>query len=114
MNIAVSRNHQLPAPAQLFRLDQAPSRHRLEVVPRGGDAVRGHSSSKDAVHIENTGAATAILFGPFRLLPAQRLLLEGNEPVRIGSRALEVLIVLVEQHGELVSKKVLMSRVWPD
>jgi DNA-binding winged helix-turn-helix (wHTH) protein len=69
---------------------------------------------REVVGINNNAAVTAILFGPFRLLPAQRLLLEGNEPVRIGSRALEVLIVLVEQHGELVSKKVLMARVWPD
>jgi DNA-binding winged helix-turn-helix (wHTH) protein len=68
----------------------------------------------EAAGINNNAAPTAILFGPFRLLPAQRLLLEGNTPVRLGSRALEILVVLVEQHGELVSKKVLMTRVWPD
>jgi predicted ATPase/DNA-binding winged helix-turn-helix (wHTH) protein len=55
----------------------------------------------------------AILFGPFRLLPAQQLLLEGERPVRLGSRALEILIVLVERAGELVSKGELMARVWP-
>ena len=56
----------------------------------------------------------AILFGPFRLLPAQQLLLEGERPVRLGSRALEILIVLVERAGELVSKSELMARVWPN
>jgi predicted ATPase/DNA-binding winged helix-turn-helix (wHTH) protein len=55
-----------------------------------------------------------ILFGPFRLLPAQQLLLEGERPVRLGSRALEILIVLVERAGELVSKGELMARVWPN
>jgi DNA-binding winged helix-turn-helix (wHTH) protein len=63
---------------------------------------------------DNNGAPTAILFGPFRLLPAKRLLLEGDEPVRIGSRALEILIALVEHHGELLSKNALIERVWPD
>ena len=53
-------------------------------------------------------------FGSFRLLPTQRLLLSGDEPVRVGSRALDILIVLVERAGELVSKDELMARVWPN
>ena len=56
----------------------------------------------------------AVSFGPFRLLPTQRLLLEGEKPLRLGSRALDILIALVEHPGELVSKKELMARVWPD
>src|SRR5262249_42173464 len=57
---------------------------------------------------------TEISFGPFRLLPTQFLLLEGDKPVSVGSRALEILIALLERPGELVSKKKLMARVWPD
>ena len=53
-------------------------------------------------------------FGPFHLLPTQRLLLEGDQPVRLGSRALDILLALVERPGELVSKRELMARVWPD
>lgn len=56
----------------------------------------------------------AASFGPFCLLPAQQLLLEGETPVRLGSRALEILIALVEHAGELVTKGELMARVWPD
>ena len=52
-----------------------------------------------------TDGGTAIAFGPFRLLPAQRMLLEGNAPVRLGSRALDILIALVERPGEVVSKE---------
>src|SRR5262249_33921702 len=55
-----------------------------------------------------------ISFGPFRLLPAQFLLLERNKPVPLGSRALEILIVLLERPGELFSKEELMARVWPN
>ncbi len=52
-------------------------------------------------------------FGPFHLVPAQQLLLEGDQPVRLGSRALDILIALVENAGELVSKDDLVARVWP-
>jgi DNA-binding winged helix-turn-helix (wHTH) protein len=39
---------------------------------------------------------------------------EGEAPVRIGSRALDILTTLVERPGDLVSKGELLSRVWPD
>jgi len=57
---------------------------------------------------------TEVSFGPFRLLPTQFLLLEGDNPVPLGSRALQILIVLLERPGELVSKQELMARVWPN
>src|SRR6202171_39312 len=94
-----------PPPAELFTPDRTHSRHHLMAVPDAMDAQPGQSLSTEAVRIDNNAAG--IVFGPFRLLPAERLLLEGNEPVRIGSRALEVLIALVEHHGELLSKNAL-------
>jgi DNA-binding winged helix-turn-helix (wHTH) protein len=39
--------------------------------------------------------------------------LKGDKPVSLGSRALEILTVLLERPGELVSKEELMDRVWP-
>jgi DNA-binding winged helix-turn-helix (wHTH) protein len=59
-------------------------------------------------------AGGAISFGPFRLFPAQRLLLEADKTVPLGSRALDILITLIERAGEVVSKTELMARVWPD
>ena len=59
-------------------------------------------------------APSEISFGSFRLLPTQFLLLEGDKPVSLGSRALEILIVLLEHPGELVTKEELMTRVWPN
>jgi DNA-binding winged helix-turn-helix (wHTH) protein len=53
-------------------------------------------------------------FGPFRLFAAQRLLLEHEKPLRLGSRALEILTVLLENPGALVTKEELVARVWPD
>lgn len=55
----------------------------------------------------------SILFGPFCLRPAAHVLLEGNTPVHIGARALDLLIVLIEHAGELVTKEELFDRVWP-
>ena len=64
---------------------------------------------------EPAGATpTEVSFGPFRLLRTQFLLLEGDKPLPVGSRALEILIVLLERRGELVSKQELMARVWPN
>ena len=56
----------------------------------------------------------AICFGSFRLLVGQHLLLKANRPVRLGSRALEVLVALVKRAGDVVSKEELMARVWPN
>jgi len=61
----------------------------------------------------NAAVTREISFGAFRLLPAQFLLLEEGEPVTLGSRALEILIALLERHGELITKQELMARVWP-
>ncbi len=56
----------------------------------------------------------AIAFGPFLLLPRQALLLESDRPVRLGSRAMEILTALAERPGEVLSKEELIARVWPD
>jgi predicted ATPase/DNA-binding winged helix-turn-helix (wHTH) protein len=52
-------------------------------------------------------------FGPFRLQPEQQLLSKAGQPVSIGSRALELLIALVERAGETVTKEQLLARAWP-
>jgi predicted ATPase/DNA-binding winged helix-turn-helix (wHTH) protein len=56
----------------------------------------------------------AIWFGPFCLRPAQQLLLEADIPIRIGARALDLLIALVERAGEVMTKDELVARVWPN
>jgi DNA-binding winged helix-turn-helix (wHTH) protein len=53
-------------------------------------------------------------FGPFNLLVSERLLTKAGAPVELGARALDILIVLISTPNEVVSKKDLMSRVWPD
>ena len=52
-------------------------------------------------------------FGRFRLSPQKRVLLSDSIPVPLGSRAFDILIQLVERHGELVSNEELIARTWP-
>ena len=54
------------------------------------------------------------VFGSFRLLPEQRLLLDGEKPLPLGSRALDILIALAERAGETIRKDELIARAWPD
>lgn len=60
------------------------------------------------------GGGAEYLFGPFRLIPARRVLLRGEVPQRIGGRALDILATLVAHAGRLVSKRELFAAVWPD
>lgn len=60
------------------------------------------------------GTAEDVRFGPFRLMPARRLLLRGDKTLPLGGRALDILIALVDRAGEVLSRRDLMSRVWPD
>lgn len=53
-------------------------------------------------------------FGPYRLVPRERCLYRDDCPVRLGSRALEILIALMERPGELLSNEALLARVWPN
>lgn len=52
-------------------------------------------------------------FGPFRFLPRRQLLLLKGRPVKLGGRAFELLQLLVQRCGELVSKNELMAAAWP-
>jgi DNA-binding winged helix-turn-helix (wHTH) protein len=62
----------------------------------------------------NRAAAEATLeFGRFRVLLRQRQLAADGVPIELGTRALDLLMVLLEADGSLVSKDELLSRVWP-
>jgi predicted ATPase/DNA-binding winged helix-turn-helix (wHTH) protein len=54
-----------------------------------------------------------LVFGRFRFVVHSRELTASGTPVPIGNRALEVLSVLIEARGDLVTKDELLERVWP-
>jgi predicted ATPase/DNA-binding winged helix-turn-helix (wHTH) protein len=55
----------------------------------------------------------SVEFGRFRVVPHRRQLFVDGEPVRLGGRAFDVLMALVEASGAVVSKDALMHHVWP-
>jgi DNA-binding winged helix-turn-helix (wHTH) protein len=62
----------------------------------------------------NRAAPEASLeFGRFRVLLRQRLLLADGVPIKLGTRAFELLLALLEANGALVTKVQLLARVWP-
>jgi predicted ATPase/DNA-binding winged helix-turn-helix (wHTH) protein len=54
-----------------------------------------------------------IRVGAFELFPSERTLCAAGKPMELGARAFDLLLVLVEHHGRLVTKATLLDRVWP-
>ena len=52
-------------------------------------------------------------FGPFELSIGSRLLTNGAKVVPLGARAMDILIILVEQANTVVGRSTLIERVWP-
>ena len=55
-----------------------------------------------------------IRWGRFVVQTGERQLLVDGEPARLGARAFDVLLALIDNAGRTVSKNALLDRVWPD
>jgi DNA-binding winged helix-turn-helix (wHTH) protein/tetratricopeptide (TPR) repeat protein len=56
----------------------------------------------------------AYTFGCFRLDPARRRLFGGQESISLPERAFQLLLLLIQAGGEVVSKETLAAKVWPE
>ncbi|HET7085407.1 MAG TPA: winged helix-turn-helix domain-containing protein [Rhizomicrobium sp.] len=61
-----------------------------------------------------TGNNEVISFGPFRVDRARRLVEQDGAPIQLGSRAFDILALLLEQAGQVVGKEELLRKVWPN
>lgn len=52
-------------------------------------------------------------FGPFQMLPNERLLLRDGHPVPLTPKVFDTLLVFVENSGRLLTKDELMKLIWP-
>jgi DNA-binding winged helix-turn-helix (wHTH) protein len=66
-----------------------------------------------ATRWSSEGAGEAFEFGRFRVLLRRRQLLADAAPVELGTRAFDLLLVLLEADGALVTKEEFLNRVWP-
>jgi len=111
MTFAATQPTQSSSPPSVVR------RHRVRSPgyrkPEGTPETRqvDHGVPTDAGRIDRPGAPV-ISFGRFSLLGHRRELLADGVPVPLGNRAIDVLMVLIEARGELVTKDELLSRVW--
>ena len=75
--------------------------------------TRGHLG--DLLPVQQSGISEKVLsFGPYTLFRTAKVLMDRGQPVRLGSRALDLLVALVERAGDIVSKNELMSYAWPN
>ena len=58
-------------------------------------------------------ADDTLRFGHFEIEPGTRTLRVRGEPVPLGGRAFDVLLVLAQRHDRLVGKQELLDRAWP-
>src|SRR2546421_5977234 len=78
----------------------------VKAIPRDNSSITRDRSSRAA-------AEAMLAFGRFRVLLRQRQLVADGVPTELGTRALDLLLVLLEADGSLVTKDELLSRVWP-
>jgi len=60
----------------------------------------------------NSAVGERLKFGEFELAPAGRALWRRGEEVKLGSRALDILITLASRPGQILSKEELTKLVW--
>ena len=53
-------------------------------------------------------------FGKFRCDPREHLLLGDGKPVSLSPKAFEILVILIQHNGRLLTKDEIMQKVWPD
>jgi DNA-binding winged helix-turn-helix (wHTH) protein len=72
------------------------------------------SGARAAVHRQEPAGASEFRFGRFRMLPLSRALLCEGRPVACGSRAFDLLHVLLLSRGTVVTKEAIVKHVWPN
>ena len=89
-------------------------------MQRTTDLQRQHSlvSPSDGRNLDSkedqpASCQQAIHFRRYSVLPSARRVLVDGRPIEVGGRAFDVLMTLIEARGAVVSKRELITRVWP-
>ena len=85
-----------------------------QLIPRQPSEERVHPSAPLSIKQRRMNGAPdgVIRFGRYRVLLRQRKLIADGVPIELGTRAFDLLLVLLEANGTLVTKDELLGRVW--
>jgi len=72
------------------------------------------TNSEKVLKFVPPGGARYYQFGPFCLDSIDGLLLRQGKAVPLPPKTIETLLVLVQRHGQLMTKEVLITALWPD
>jgi TolB-like protein/DNA-binding winged helix-turn-helix (wHTH) protein/Flp pilus assembly protein TadD len=75
--------------------------------------MEGSLSSRVVKRAVPNGARRFYEFGPFRLDPNRHRLFRGDQIVALSPKAIQTLILLVENRGKLLERESLMDALWP-
>ena len=106
--------------AMALALADPEMRQRFQLITQAYDRLAGRGKdgeprlSPEVARRMGSAGRPAYSFGPFQLFPSQRLLLAKDKKVQLGSRAFDILTVLVERAGKVVAKDELVARAWPN
>jgi DNA-binding response OmpR family regulator len=80
---------------------------------RQGPLDSSHQPGIEQLETNRDEGQAIIRFRRFQVLPGARQLLADGESIELGSRAFDLLVVLLESRGSLITKDEIMRRVWP-
>ena len=83
-------------------------------LPPQAQSPRGQGEADPASAGASAPQGTVASFGPFRLHATERILEKNGTALTIGSRALDILITLLERAPSVISKRELVRRAWGD
>ena len=84
-------------------------------VPAAPILIKSWGTSREPDPLRGQGVSAGELrFGAWRLVPRARLLLRAGQPVELGSRAYDLLHILLCRRGFVVEKNAIVSFVWPN
>jgi DNA-binding winged helix-turn-helix (wHTH) protein len=88
---------------------------QLQSIVRGEkrEPTGQHNSGILGHHAGPSPADTTLEFGRFWILTRRRQLLADGVPVELGTRAFDILMVLIDADGALVTKDELLALIWP-
>jgi predicted ATPase/DNA-binding winged helix-turn-helix (wHTH) protein len=78
-----------------------------------GDEFKEEFALQTAISTSGPRTQEVVSFGPFRLFPSERVLKKANETVKLGGRAFDILLALVQHAGEVIGQRELIAKVWP-